>query len=193
MTRDEIYDHLAQVYLGKRKQADDKKKKQFSAWLVINITITLIIFSSSFYGLTAFLTRRGSALQSSIIYSLHNGPIRIEYNFNTPFPPVKSFNLSIPALDVTKYSKLHFTVRAKDEGGPNILKVVVRNEKNETAFYYVRGVNMQWNDLSLALTDFHQITDWTKIKDVSFVLESWNVDKQQGSILIDDISFSNGS
>ena len=50
MTRDDIYDHLAQVYLGKRKEADDKKKKQFSAWLFINIVITVIIFASIFDG-----------------------------------------------------------------------------------------------------------------------------------------------
>ena len=37
MTRDEIYDHLAQVYLGKRKEAEPRKKKHFHAWLAINV------------------------------------------------------------------------------------------------------------------------------------------------------------
>ena len=73
MTRDDIYDHLAQVYLGKRSKNDVKKEKQFNAWLVINILITVIIFTSAFYGLTAFLTHHNSNLQSRIIYSLLPG------------------------------------------------------------------------------------------------------------------------
>ena len=31
MTRDEIYDHLAQVYLGKRGKVEEKKKQQFNS------------------------------------------------------------------------------------------------------------------------------------------------------------------
>src|SRR3990167_6885915 len=93
MKRDDIYDHLAQVYLGKRSQKDDKKQREFSAWLVINIFITVIIFSSAFYGLTAFLTQHNFGLESRVIYSLHNGPIRFDYNFTGTFPPVKTFTL----------------------------------------------------------------------------------------------------
>ena len=43
MNRDDIYDHLAQVYLGKRNKTEEKKKKQYSVWLLINIGITFII------------------------------------------------------------------------------------------------------------------------------------------------------
>ena len=85
MTRDDIYDHLAQVYLGKRTKKDIKKEKQFGAWLLINVLITVIIFTSAFYGLTAFLTQRNSHLQSRIIFSLHNGMVRMEYNFTDLF------------------------------------------------------------------------------------------------------------
>ena len=75
MTRDDIYDHLAQVYLGKRSKADIKKERQFNAWLVINIFITFIIFASAFYGLTAFLTQRNSSLQSRIIFFFRLEPM----------------------------------------------------------------------------------------------------------------------
>ena len=72
MTRDDIYDHLAQVYLGKRTKTNVKKKQQLNAWLVINILITVLIFSGSFYGLTAFLTHHNSSLKSHIIYSSYS-------------------------------------------------------------------------------------------------------------------------
>jgi len=60
MTRDEIYDHLAKVYLGKRESVAPpvKPKKINRSLLVINIVITAVITISTVYGFTAFLTRR---------------------------------------------------------------------------------------------------------------------------------------
>ncbi len=189
MTRDEIYDHLAQVYLGKRKEAEPRKKKHFHAWLVINVLITLMIFSSVFYGLTAFLTRQ-SSLRGNVLFALYNGLVRLEYNFDEDFSPVKTLLLSAPAIDASRYKNLQFSIRAKDPGNPSIVKVVVENHKNETASYYVQGIDYSWQDFRIPLHQFKQITDWTNLKTVSFVLESWNVGKKEGIILIDNICFS---
>ena len=38
MTRDDIYDHLAKVYLGKKKDADDKQKRNYHVWLLFNVS-----------------------------------------------------------------------------------------------------------------------------------------------------------
>ena len=35
------------------------------------------------------------------------------------------------------------------------------------------------------------LTDWTTVREVAFVLEAWNMDFRKGTVLIDDISFSN--
>ncbi|VAX36361.1 hypothetical protein MNBD_UNCLBAC01-1010 [hydrothermal vent metagenome] len=190
MTRDEIYDHLAQVYLGKRKATDEKKKKQFSAWLVINIFITGLIFFSVFYGLTAFLTGKKPLLQSNIIFELNGGPIQISYNFKEGFPPVKTFALAIPSMNIEKYQTIRFSIRAREEGSPGIVKVVFKNKRNEKAEFYVRGINFNWQEISIPLEEFYEITDWNSVKDISFVLESWNVEKKKGLILIEDIRFS---
>lgn len=189
MTRDEIYDHLAQVYLGKRKESEPRKKKHFHAWLVINVLITLMIFSSVFYGLTAFLTRQ-SSLRGNVLFALHNGLVRLDYNFDEDFSPVKTLALSAPAIDASRYKSLQFSVRAREQGNPSIVKIVVENYKNETASYYVQGIDYSWQDFRIPLHEFKQITDWTNLKTVSFVLESWNVEKKEGIILIDNICFS---
>lgn len=190
MTRDDIYDHLAQVYLGKRKEVDQKKKQQFNAWLVINIVTTLVIFASVFYGLTAFLTQHGSFLQSNVILSLHNGPLRLEYDFEDPLKPAKSFDLSVSPVDASRYKKIQFSIRGKEQGSPGIIKVVFRNKKNEIAYYYVQGVDTKWQKFSIPLDEFRQISDWTNLTDVSFEVESWNVNNKKGIVLIDDVRFS---
>lgn len=189
MTRDEIYDHLAQVYLGKRKESETHTKKHFHAWLLINVFITLIIFSSVFYGLTAFLTRQ-SSLRGNVFFALHNGLIRLEYNFAENFSPVKTLALSTPEIDASRYKNLQFSIRAKDKGNPALVKVVIENHKKEISSYYIQGIDYTWQDFRIPLQEFRQITDWTDLKDISFVLESWNVDKKQGLILIDNICFS---
>ncbi len=191
MTREDIYDHLAQVYLGKRKEVDVKKKRQFSAWLIINIIITVLIFMSAFYGLTAFLTRKGvKRLEDNIIFSLSHGPIKVSYDFVTAFHPDQTFNLSIPHMDATRYGFLQFSIRADDGENPGVLKIVFKNKLNETASYYVENVNDQWRQINIPLSTFRQITDWSSVSDISFVFESWNVHQKQGSVLIDDICFA---
>ncbi len=190
MTRDEIYDHLAQVYLGKREKVEEKKRKQLSAWLVINIVITAVILTSAFYGFTAFLAQRGEHSRNSIIFSLNNGPIRIAYNLNDPYPQVKTFSLSIPKMNVSKYGKLSFSIRGMDEGFPGVVKVILTNQKHETSSFYVKDVRLKWQELSIPFDEFPQITDWTNITDISFVLEAWNAEKKRGTLLIDNVCFS---
>lgn len=190
MTRDEIYDHLAQVYLGKRKSADDSHKQKFNTWLVLNILITLLILTSAFYGLTAFLVNRDGELRSNVIYALHNGPIRIAYDLNSPYPQVKTFALSVPEMDVTKYQELRFSVRGLEEGSPGIVKVVLRNRRNEQSSFFVKDIGEGWEDVSISFSEFKDITDWSSVTDVSFVLEAWNAEKRKGTLLIDNLCFS---
>ncbi len=190
MTRDEIYDHLAQVYLGKRKEADSKKKRALSAWLVINALITVIIFSSAFYGLTAFFTQKDLLSPSNIVFSLHGGLVNLDYNFDDDFPPSKSFSLTVPPMDAAKYRSLRFSVRAKDGGNPGAVKVIVRSRKNEVSAYYIQGIVSDWQDYSIPFDQFKQISDWADLKDITFVLESWNMENKKGVLLIGDICFS---
>ena len=191
MTRDEIYDHLAQVYLGKSKKAENiEKKKRFNAWLLINILITVIIFTSAFYGFTAFFAHNSSLLKDNVIYSLHNGTVSLEYRFTEEYPPVKTFKLSVPKIDMSSYHNLKFEIRAREEGSPGIVKIVVRNRRNEEAAYYIQGIDLKWQKFVIPFDEFERVTDWSEITDVSFVLESWNVNNKKGLILIDGIGFS---
>jgi len=191
MTRDDIYDHLAQVYLGKKNKIEEtKKKKQFNAWLLINIGITVIIFASSIYGLTAFLAGRADSLQKQVIYALNKGPIRINYNLNYPYPPVKTFSMTIPEINAAKYTSLQFSARALEEGSPDIIRIEIKNNKNETASVFVQKVDLTWKNFDIPFEDFKQITDWSDLSEVSFIFESWNAEKKKGIVLIDNVCFS---
>jgi hypothetical protein len=191
MNRDEIYDHLAKVYLGKKNSIQETKKKKInSAWLAMNIVITLLILASSFYGFTAFLNRQQIDLKNKVVFSLNNNPIRIVYDLEYPYPPVKSFSLSIPTKDISKFSKLNVSVRGMDAGYPGVVKLILTNQKNEKATYFLQDIGVDWQHISIPLEKF-RMTDFTTVTDLSFVLESWNVQSKKGTMLVDDISFSN--
>lgn len=190
MTREDIYDHLAQVYLGKRKEADVKKKKHFSVWLAINLVITFIIFASATYGLTAYLAQHGSFFENNIIFTLHKGSIRMEYNFNDFYHPSQEFSLSIPPMDATKYKTVEFSIRGKEEGTPGIIKVTLRNQKNEVAFVFIRDIDLRWQKIEIPLEEFQNITDFTSLTSLSFVVENWNVANKKGIVLIEDVNLS---
>ena len=193
MTRDEIYDHLAQVYLGKKNASRPRvEKKQFSAWLVLNIVITVVIFATSFYGFTAFLAHRSGSLQNRVIYTLNKGPIRMPYNLSYPYPSVKTFSITVPNMDARKYKNLSFTVRGI-EGQPGMVRVEVRNQRNETASVFVQDIGREWKEKSIPIEKFDGITDWTSVSEILFVLESWNAKTQKGVLLIDDVCFSSAS
>ena len=191
MNRDEIYDHLAQVYLGKKNSVQETKKKKLNAaWLMTNIMITLVILASSFYGLTAFLKRQEVDFKNKIVYSLNNNPIHIAYDLDYPYPPIKTFSLMIPSKDVSKFSKVNISIRGMDQGYPGVVKMVLSNQKNEKATYFIQDVGLGWQKVSIPLSKFN-LTDFTSITDLSFVLESWNVRSKKGTVLLDEVSFSN--
>lgn len=197
MTKDEIYDHLAQVYLGKSQSGKSKnlrKKKQFRSWLMVNVIITGFIFAGSIYGLSAFLTHKEFlSLKSKVVYSLHEGPITLSYDFRQTASPIKQFSLNVSSLDASSYQTIRFSVRAREEGSPGMMKVVVTNEHHEQASFYVRDIDFSWKEVSIPLEQFQQISDWTNLTDISFVLESWNVEKSKGIVLIDDVRFATKS
>lgn len=190
MTRDEIYDHLAKVYLGKREIEKVQPRQQPPSWLVINLVITAFILASIFWGLTAFLTQRDDLLKSRVIYALNNSPIRLSYNVGAGLPQVKALSIAIPPVDVKKYRRVSMSLRGMNDGNPKVLKVILTNAKEEQASYYLQNLSYRWQDYSLAFDDLN-ITDWGTLKDLSFVVESWNADKPSGTVLIDNISFSN--
>ena len=191
MTRDEIYDHLAQVYLGKKNNQTKPKpeKKKFSAWLVVNIIITVVIFATSFYGFTAFLTRHSDTLQNRVIFGLNKGPISLRYNLVYPYPQVKTFSIAVPTTNAKKYSYLEFAIRGA-EGRAGMIRIELRNSLNETSSVFVDHINNDWETKRIGLDEFQGINDWTSVSEILFVVESWNTKSQEGLLLIDDVCFS---
>ncbi len=189
MTKQEIYEHLANVYLGKTVFSEKRSKRQLKRRLIWKITLGVTVSVTAFYGLTAFLNKR-EHLKSQVLFGLNHSPIRVKYDLTDPFPKIEQFTIQVPPMDGSRYSELQFAIRGTEEGHPGIVKIVVRNRKNEVSSYYAQGIRVQWQDFRIPLEEFKEISDWSNIKNVSFVLEEWNVEKKRGIMLVDDVCFS---
>jgi len=191
MTKDEIYEHLAKVYLGKREvQLKPKKKPHYYFPFAARLLVTILILVSAFYGFSAFYSKKETSLNNQTIFQLNTGLIRMKYDLSDPYPKVKQFSLTIPAGDLSSFSQLNFSLRGTKDGSPGIVKIVLRNQKNEMAYYFARHIDYQWKTFHVSFNDFKGISDWSNLKDVSFVLEEWNLEDEKGSILIDNVNFS---
>lgn len=190
MTKDEIYEHLAQVYLDKNSGEKKDVKKPIKLTREVRVVLTLLIVGFAFYTLTAFLARRNDDLKSNIIFALTNAPIRVKYDLNEPFPQIKDFSIAIPSVDIGRYKSLNFSIRGLEEGYPDVVKIVVKNKKNEVAFKYIYDVDLKWKRHTITFDELTAISDFSSLSEVNFVLEAWNVKKKKGIILIDDLCFS---
>ncbi len=188
MTKQEIYEHLANVYLGKSVVVEKKKKKNNKRFIQ-TVTITLALVLSAFSVLSAFFVQRRIA-HGKVMYALTNSLIRVPYDLTEVYPKIKDFSIPVPHMDASQYNALHFRLRGTEEGSPGVVHVVVTNARNESSDYFVKGVSLKWKEFSIPLSEFKEITDWSSVKSISFLLEEWNVDKKKGILLIDNVSFS---
>ncbi len=192
ITQEEIYDHLAKVYLDKKQKQNTPPpppKKKFPFQKTIQVFGLLSLLAIVFYGFSAFLSKKVTTAQS-VIFALNHNPIRIKYNLNPPFPAIEIFSMNVPLIDASKYRYINFMVRGLEEGYPGVIKVTVRNKRNEVSSYLIQDIKLKWKKVSIPVAEFKEISDWSNLQDISFVLEAWNAEKKKGIVLIDDISFS---
>ena len=189
MTKEEIFDHLADVYLGKKK----KKRKAFNATeilLFVNIIVIAVCVvyfaASSFY---RFKERKPKNSDTSLALALNYYPLHLTYNFSPQKPQVENFSMHLGAKALDAYNYLGFSIKGSPKGYPRIIKVGIENAKREKSYFYYNGIEPSWKEVVIPLSEFKEITDWSRVEKVSFVLEAWNVDMGKGMVVVDDVCF----
>jgi len=190
MTKDEIYEHLAKVYLGKKKKKKKRKDLKFYTLLFINvITIPLII--ALIVGAVNSRAAKGKIGSSNaVLLALNYYPLRINYDFNNDKPQVQDFVLNLPEIDIGKYTELEFSLKGIKQSYPRLLKITLENKRKEKSSYYLASLSNRWRKVTIPLSEFKEITDTSNLTKISFAIESWNQNNKSGSLLIDDLGFS---
>lgn len=132
-------------------------------------------------------------LGSSLGIADNRQPLKINYNFTSNISSTPSVSLGLSGINLEGYHFLTFLARLEDKKLKKrenaTLKIVLENTRKETASYYLQGINNRWREFRIPLSYFDAVKDWSSVASLSFILQPWNINSQEGALYIDDIHF----
>ena len=182
----DVYEYLANVYLG---TSPHKKKKQaflkpaYKNLVKLGITIVgclIIVLTMSVFG-----DRPVSKGQHAVI--LEDSITKINYNFDQSDKELAIFELK--DINLLGFKTLDFRARKSNYKDNLHLSVEFISDFAEKSQIYIEQIPTKWQDFKIDLTEFKDISDWSRISQLLFVLEKWNAQEKKGTIYIDNICF----
>ena len=183
MDKKDIYEHLAKIYLD----ASSKKKNKNKAYpqLFRNLFFISLVFV---FGLSAVLftnSRNKEPVNSQIALVLALDPLKINFDFDPAKKEIYALNLN--RLNMNKYRSLAFAVKKANSKDTISLRVEFTSAFKERAEVYVKNIPHAWGEYTLNLSDFKNISDWSEILSLSFIVEDWNTKENNGVVYIDNV------
>lgn len=183
MDKKDIYEHLAKIYLD----ASQKRKKRTKAFSkvfknIFFISIALIL------GFSIFFIARLSikpALDSQIAVVLCPDAVKVNFHFN----PAKKeiYSIDLKNLDLSRFKTLEFSAKTANYQDNAYLRVEFNSAFREKSEIYIKDLLHRWRDYEIALSDFKDISEWSKMANLSFIVEEWNVGEKKGAVYIDNV------
>jgi hypothetical protein len=183
MDKKDIYEHLANIYLDASSTKTKKMKVHpytfknmffASAALVICLSAALYF---SFQKPNPFGTEAALALTTS--------PLKLNFNFD----PAKkeTYALELNRLDLSKFSALGFALKKSEFSDKINLKVEFTNGFGEISEVYINDVGHKWQEHRLSFAQFGRINDWSRMRELKFIVEDWNTKNKTGIVYIDNV------
>lgn len=184
MDKKEIYEHLAKIYLDASSSKIKKNKKHFIPKNVFYLSFPAIIILIIIV-LLSF--QKNNHLDSKIALVLQSNRIKINFNFDPAQKEIYLVNLN--KLNLNSYKTLAFSTK-KDSYKNNIsLRVEFTNVFNEKSAVYLTNIPHKWQEYKIDFSEFKNITKWSEMSNIAFIIEQWNVQKNHDIVYIDDIRF----
>lgn len=138
-----------------------------------------------------FTQKAMDSFVSNIKHGEDGCSVQIAYDVISPNEAYNGFWMNLNGLDATEYNKFNFWVKGDDRRGfTKVFKVELKNTKGEVGKTYVTGLKDEWKKMTLPLSKFKQLTDFTTLKEFVIVFEDRIATAKEGAIYIDDIHLS---
>jgi hypothetical protein len=186
MNRTEVYDHLAKIYLDASSKTKRKKRRKDYSRIVPGLfvagTVALLCWVIIFFFISA---RNNKLLGSNITLAFTQEALKMDSNLD----PAKKENctLNLKNLNFKPFKTLALSVM-KAEAQRNIsVRIQLVNSLKEKSEMYLRNISNRRQDYRINLADFKGISNWSKISELSFVMEEWKVSSKKGVVYIDNV------
>lgn len=115
--------------------------------------------------------------------------LKLDYDVDSPNPAYNGFWMKLQGADVSAYKKLSFYIKGDTARGfsPKI-KLELKNGK-EVGKYLLTGITDKWQRVSIPLSSFAGISDWSKLTEFVIVFDDLNSSPKVGTIYLDEIMF----
>jgi len=183
----EIYEHLANVYLGSFRK---KNKNQTYSKLSLNNLVKLgiaVVVGVVIVLVAVVYSREKPALKGQQVLILEDATTMIDYDFDKASKKLASFDLK--DMNLLGFKTLDFRIRKSNYKDNLHLSVEFISDFAERSQVYVKQIPTKWQSFKIDLDEFKDITDWSRMRQLLFVLEQWNVQAKKGTIYIDNICF----
>lgn len=184
MDKKDIYEHLAKIYLD----ASSKKKKKSAKFPWLNkhfFFVSLAVIALSLVVLVYPNYNRKLNSDTALFLSLE--PIKINFNFDPAKKEVFAINLK--GLDLTRFNELGFSARKTNPTDKITLKIEFTSNFRERSDIYIQDIPVKWQDYKINLDKFRQITKWSQVYSLSFIVEEWNAKSKKGVVYLDNVRF----
>ncbi len=186
MDKKDIYEHLAKIYLDASVTSKKQTKKNSFLKSPFFIAGSAAVFALIF--LFNFITQEHKTPKNAeIALIISTEPIKINFNFNPAKKEIYSINLN--NLNMFNFRSLEFSVKKAGIFNKINLRVEFANIYNERSEIYFKEIPQRWETYRVNLANFKNISDWSCMRTVSFIVEEWNVKDKNGVVFIDNVKF----
>ncbi len=184
MERKDIYEHLAHIYLdtpARKKVIPQPKVNSNKPLLIINIVgislIVLLIFLN-LYKKNQNLITNTTLLQPDLV--------KLSFDFE----PAKkqSYAINLNKMDLSTSKSLGFALKKSDPKNSISLKVEFANSFREKSEIYIRDIQPRWKTYTIGLSEFKNISDWSDMRELAFIIEEWNSTEKGGALYLENVS-----
>ena len=183
MDKKDIYEHLAKIYLDASSKKS-KKTKTYAGFFK-NAFFIIIVFILGINVAFFNTLRKNKPFNSEVALVLLPDVARINFHFD----PAKkeTYSVDLKNLNLTRFKTLGFSVKKANYQDTISLRVEFTNAFKERAEVYFKDVAHKWQDYKISLSEFKDISDWSEIASLSFIIEEWNVRKKKGVVYLDNV------
>ena len=184
MDKKDIYDHLAKIYLDASSQTHKKtRKKNFPYQNFFLGFAILAVFSTVLF--SYFQPAKLNETTGEIALVLLPDTAKINFNFNPAKKEVYSIELN--KLNLSRFRALAFSLKKVNYHNNISLRVEFTSAFREKSEVYLKNIPYGWKEYRIELSQFKNISDWSHIQSIAFIVEEWNTREQNGVVYIDNI------
>lgn len=184
MDKKEIYEHLAKIYLDASAKKTKKTKipRRFKNFFFI---IIAFIFIFSVFLFTRSYDKKPPNSEIAIV--LQPDTVKINFHFDPARKEIYSVDLN--KLDLSRFKTLGFSAKKVNYQDNISLRVEFNSAYKEKSEVYLKNISHRWQDYKIPFSEFKNISDWSEILNLSFIVEEWNVQEKRGVVYIDNVRF----